>query len=748
MTIPTSAGGHLIKELRRRRVFRTAALYVVGAWLVLQAADVLVDPLNISDAAIKYLLVAAIVGFPVALVFGWLFDIGVDGIRRTKPAEADELAAALPLRGSDYLILSVFVAVAGVIIYNTVVSVVDAPHEQDVITPSAEKLEHSIAVLPFANMSTDPGNEHFGGAIAEEIRHKLGEFRDLYIIGRTSSDAFKDSDFDIPKLSSILRVRYLLQGSVQKEGNQLRISTQLVDDTGVQVWSSRYDREDTGIFAIQVDIAESVATSIAPHLSDQRLEESPRNIEAYQHYLVGREILAKRLSGFVVRAPEEFQKAIEIDPQFAEPYAEMAIAWTIGSGISPDPEAQLEMAQQAIDTAISLRPDLARAYAAQGLLLAANTSNDDPVVEEALRKALALDPNSVDVLTWLSSELRGQHRYADALAMLERAVQIDPLAPVVNVNIASIYMQQGEFDRAESRLLRLLDVPQPSAYAFTDLISIYNATGRLVDSVETAKRWVLATIDSERSWQIRKLANSYARLGLWDAAEYWMDIAQRKWPGSLAARVGRLEVQRRQGRLVDMKRQLQAVIESSGSAPERLNPFLVPLYGTVHVLNGDYAAVIEALEPVVKPAEIDPGGFFSPTLWDENHALAWAYLQTGAVNEAKLILEAVGRLFGSRESEGQLHRGPEFFLYARNTLLLGDEDLAVDRLRQAIDAGWRDYYNVLHDPLWDSVRDNPRFKELMATVKADLDVQRARVEQIDAEDDFVTRVDQAITARK
>ncbi len=737
-----------LKELRRRRVFRTAAIYVVSAWLVMQVAEVLFPGWDIPEAAIRYLFWAAVAGFPIALIFGWMYDIGSDGIRRTKSADAAITSDFLKLQTSDYLLLAAFTVVSVAILYNATVNVLDETEEPAALIPIAEKIENSIAVLPFANLSTDPGNEHFGSAIAEEIRHKLGEFRDLYIIGRTSSDAFKDSDFDIPKLSSILRVRYLLQGSVQKEGNQLRISTQLVDDTGVHVWSSRYDREDTGIFAIQVDIAESVATSIAPHLSDQRLEESPRNIEAYQHYLIGREILAKRLSGFPVRAPEEFQQAIEIDPQFAEPYAEMAIAWIIGSGISPDSEAQLEMAQQAIDTALSLRPDFARAYAAQGLLLSASTSDDDSVAEEALRKALALDPNSVDVLTWLSQVLNSQGRGADALNMLERAVQIDPLAPAVNVNIASFYMRQGEFDRAESRLLPLLDVPQPSAYVFTDLITIYRSTGRLFEAVQLAKESVLAQVETDSPWPTRKLANSYAHLGSWDAAKIWLDFAQRRWPDSLALRLGRLEFQRRRGRFAEMERQVEAVVELSGGNSENLNPFVVPIYGTVHALSGDYAAVIEVLEPVVKLTEIDPGGFFSPTLWDENHALAWAYLQTGAVNEAKSILEACGEFFGSRESEGQLHRGPELLLYARNTLLLGDKDLALDRLRRAIDAGWRDYYNVLHDPMWDSIRDNPVFQELMAMVKADLDAQRERVEQIDAEDDFVTIFDQAIAARR
>ena len=212
-----------LKELRRRRVFRTAALYVVGAWLVMQGADVLFPAWGIPDRAINFLLIAAVLGFPVALVFGWLYDIGSDGIRRTKPADAVDSSVVLKLRTSDYMILVAFTVVAGVILYNTTIKVLDEPLEPESIVEVATKIENSIAVLPFANMSADPDNEYFADGISDEILHRLGEFADLHVIARTSSFAFKDSGFDVPKLTDLLRVHYLLTGSVRRDGDELRI---------------------------------------------------------------------------------------------------------------------------------------------------------------------------------------------------------------------------------------------------------------------------------------------------------------------------------------------------------------------------------------------------------------------------------------------------------------------------------------------------------------------------------------------
>ncbi len=740
----------LLKELRRRRIFRTAALYIVGAWLVVQAADVLFPAWGIPDAAINFLLIAAIAGFPVAMLFGWLFDVSSDGIRRTKPADADERTATYPLRQSDYLILTVFITVAGLIIYNTVTSVVDAPRDVGVITPAVEKIENSIAVLPFANMSSDPENEYFADGISDEILIKLGEFRDLHVIGRTSSFAFKNSGFDIPKLSSLLGVRFLLQGTVRKDGNQLRISTQLVDDSGVQLWSTAYDRELEGIFAIQKDIAESVAREIAPHLAAQRIEESPRNVEAYQHYLIGREYAIKRVNNYWKLVPEQFERAIEIDPKFAEPYAELAIFLTLTASGSTDFDDAIGRAQQAIDTALSLKPDLARALAAQALLLDMSTQPVDyPRVEGLLRKSLALDPTSMDTHNWLAGNLNQQGRIAEALAVSNRALGIDPLSPSLNVNAAGDEMEQGDFEKAERRLLRMLELPQPSYYAYFGLFDLYFITGRLVAYNNIAKRRVLNYIETSGDAWSMNLARNYAYLGMWELSEYWYTrSAAIQLEGYRGGNIIGSEVLQRQGRYAQMVDYYRAELEAKDQKPGDLGRVLGSDYGAVLALSGDYIRAIQTLELFLDPDSQGQGGPADDELRDGFHALAWAYLQTGDKGNARRITDAFELRYLELEGRDSLHKSSNLFGFALNTLLAGDRELGLDRFRQAVDAGWRDYYSVVHDPRWESVRDNPRFKELMADVKTDLDVQRARVEEIEAEHDFVARVERTLAVKQ
>ena len=250
----------IFREARRRKVFRTAALYVVGAWLALQVADVLFPGFGISNAAIQALVWAAVLGFPVALVFGWLFDIGPDGIRRTVPSGSDA-AAPQPLTRTDYLLLAAFAVVGLALLYRAAEGVRRAPPDQPTAVDRSRRegvarLENSIAVLPFANISNDPDNEYFCDGIAEEILNALSGFRQLNVIGRTSSFAFKGSDVGIDQISSVLGVGHVLQGSVRKAGNQLRISAQLLDEAGRQVWTKTFDRELVGVFEIQSEIAE------------------------------------------------------------------------------------------------------------------------------------------------------------------------------------------------------------------------------------------------------------------------------------------------------------------------------------------------------------------------------------------------------------------------------------------------------------------------------------------------------------
>jgi adenylate cyclase len=597
---------------------------------------------------------------------------------------------------------------------------------------AAQAPHNSIAVLPFVNMSSDPDSEYFCDGISEEILNRLAAFPDLHVIARTSSFALKDSDLDARKLSGLLGVRYLLQGSVRRDGDRVRITAQLVDDSGVQVWSDAYDRERHGIFAIQQDIAEAVATNVVPKIvarSPAEPEALP-NLEAYQHYLVGRQIFDKRMPRYAELAEEQFEKAVAIDSHYAEALAELAILWTFHTGTA-------QKAEEAIDLALALKPGLARAHVAKGLmLLEARRPPDLPGAEAAFRQALTLDPNMVDASTWLASLLAEQGRHAERLSIMERAARIDPLAPALMTNLAGAYAERGDPARAEQGYLRLLELPQPSYYVYWSLFDHYFCVGRMVESNEMAKRLVRGYDESGPLGAYVYLARSYSRLGLWRSAEIWLERFERERPdGPDPINLDRIELLRMQGRFKEMEETLRAMRDSIGAKlPAAMK---TREYGILQALVGDHRGAVQTLAP---QTDIDqPVSDESDA--NARHALAWAYLNTGATDRAHRILSEVERGFRERQTQGWLHLSVDLAMFAQNAVLASDEDLAIDRLRQAVDAGWRDYYSVSNDPRWESLRDDVRYKELMASVKADIDAQRARLEQIETTDEPVARLD-------
>ncbi|HUF82234.1 MAG TPA: tetratricopeptide repeat protein [Burkholderiales bacterium] len=728
-----------------------AGLYVVGVWLVMQVADIVFPAWGIPDAAIRVLLWAALLGFPVALAFGWVFQITPEGIQRTRPEWSDaEIQAARPLGRFDYLLLAAFMAVIAWIGYDATARVLRTAPDDGPRPAAAEVIENSVAVLPFASLSSDPEHEYFADGISEEILGRLSAFGELTVIARTSSFAFKDSGYDIPSISGLLGAQYLLQGSVRRDGQQLRIAAQLVDRNGVQVWSNSFDRELGGIFALQDEIAESVAKSIVPRIAPPAASQRRPDVDAYHEYLIGRELMTRRITAWWWRGPERFTRAIELDPQFAAAYAARAICLVRGAPWAEDYEAQLDQAQQDIDAALVLDSANAQAYAAQALLNEFRDPTNYAEREALLRRALALDPNSVDALNWLASAVNGQGRHAEAIEIYERATRIDPLAPAINANLAMWDARSGRAEDAERRLRRLLDVPQPSGMIFGLLFELQFNSGRLVEALQTVKRAMLHISPAQgRAYGSYALTQAYGTLGMAEQAEYWLARNEREWPEVYqthfyrAMILGHVAGQRT---YVEAVADFEAVLDFAGVSPETLNPENATAYGMLLALAGEHDRALRVFEAVIDP-EVARQGLGGPGVYreaDARHALAWSYQQTGVPEKATALLELLAQDFRSRQAAGHLHLSDDLAEFACNALLRGDTERALDLLEQAEAAGWRGYYAALQDPRWDAVREAPQFKAIMARVKSDLDGQLAQVEAIDAEDDFIARLDAAI----
>jgi TolB-like protein/tetratricopeptide (TPR) repeat protein len=738
-----------LKELRRRRVFRTAGLYVVGAWLVLQAATMLFPGWGVPAEAIRFLFWAILLGFPVALVFGWIFEVTPDGIRRTRPEwSAAELEEALPLGRKDYLILAAFVIVVGLIVYDATGRVLRTAVDEEPLRVAAELMENSVAVLPFASLSADPEHEYFADGISEEILNRLSAFGELTVIARTSSFTFKDSGYDIARISGLLGVEYLLQGSIRRDNGQIRIAAQLVDHRGAQLWTQTFDREFGAIFALQDEIAEAVATSIMPRIAPPPPIAREPDLEAYQEYLMGREILTRRPSGFAHNSFEYFSRAIELDPDYAEAYAARAISQyfiaQLGGGAVG---SEAVLAQADIDMALILNPNLGQAYAAQGLWMEIRQPGAHAEREAVLRRALKLDPNQPDAMNWLAGAVRAQGRLDEADEILRRALRIDPLHAAINLNLALGVASRGDFAAAERQFRRLVEVPRPGE---TVLIAYYRFqlnTGQIGAALEHNKRIALQDTPSlGNGFGLWRLANSYAMLGMAEQAEHWLARTERVRPGEFEPLLWRSWVLGLASGLLDYPEALaefRAALVAHGVRVEELHPNRLGLYVTLLALSGEF----EELFQVLPSNGAQSWGFDTSFVGREAMpSVAWAYLRTGNRDRAMELIEPMLAGCREREAAGRLHLGYDFYDCALVSLLAGEEQAALDLLDQAAEAGWRGYYRMRRDPRWDAVRDEPKFQAIMARVKADLDAQRAEVEAIEADDDFKARLDAAIAA--
>ena len=748
----------LLKELRRRRVFRVAGLYVVGVWLLMQAADILFPGWGIPDAAIRNLVWAGVAGFPVALVFGWMFEITPEGIRRTQPVDSDEdLLRSLPLRRADYLILAAFLGVAGLLVYDTsgrVLEAVASRAGEREWRPSISEVDaNSVAVLPFASLSADPEHEYFADGISEEILDQLARFRELKVIARTSSFAFKDSGYDIARISGLLAVNYLLQGSVRRDGQQLRISAQLVDRSGVQVWSSSFDRELGAIFALQDEIAEAVATSIVPQIVSPRTAPRLPDLEAYQEYLAGREILASRRRPSPGQAMMRLDRAIELDPEFAEAYAERAVARILHSLSDWDSRlVDFEGAQSDVDRALQLKPELGRAHAALGLLMQVRDPTNLEAREAVLHRSLALDPNQVDAWNWLSAALDEQGRVEEATVALAQALRLDPLAPAPLSNMAHREIRSGNVAAGEERLLGALASPLADEIHFAPLIFLNLARGRPAEALGLAQRMVLhVAAETGRAPPVMALMGNNGLLGRHERALKFLQMSREKFPHALAIRVWEMSYLSVDTGVLDRAeawRELEALLPGGQLDIARAWPDTVGRYGELLALEGRHQHAVDVLEELSRTAGSDAWS----RAFRARQALAWAHLQSGERDKADEVLAALLEDYGAAIANGEtrLFHPDSGYLsggvggQALATLLLGDTDGALALLEQAAREGWRGYYGAMRDPRWAIVRDDPRFRVVMAWVKEDLDAQRAAFEATHSDEDFLARLDAVI----
>ena len=464
----------LFDELKRRNVFRAGIVYVIIAWLILQVADVVLPNIGAPDWAFRGLLLLLVVGFPVALVVAWIFELTPAGLKRDSEVDRSESPASDMGRHIDYAIIAILAVTVGYFAY-------------DKFYLSAAGAEKSIAVLPFVNMSRDPEQEYFADGLSEELLNLLTKVHALRVIARTSSFSYKDrKDATIAQIANELNVAHVLEGSVRKDaGAQVRITAQLIRaDDQSHLWSETYDRELNDIFAIQDEIAASVVDELKIQLLNvPRVQQV--DPEAYALYLQARE---QSLDTDPDRAIALYRKALVIDTDYAAAWSGLAenyvylaekarlesIRKTLGesrcaheksfeSGQDGDDyvvEAFRE-AHCAANMALKFDPDQAFAFASLGRIAMVRDGNFS-IAAKHLERALELDPANAQIIRQVAILSANLHRVDEAVGLLEYAVARDPVSPSVHNNLALNYYYAKQWDKAISTYRTVISLsPNP-----------------------------------------------------------------------------------------------------------------------------------------------------------------------------------------------------------------------------------------------------------------------------------------------
>ncbi|MEO6968669.1 MAG: tetratricopeptide repeat protein [Rhodanobacteraceae bacterium] len=473
-----------VAELKRRNVFRVAIAYGAISWLLLQACGLIFEAFDLPHTATRVLLVVLVLGFLPTLLFAWAYELTPDGLQRESGIESGDSVRRLTGRKFDFIIIGVLTTLVGLLLLDRLVlsprsegSSAKIAAKPPVLKTSATA---SIAVLPFLDLSNTRDQEYFSDGMSEELLNLLTQVPGLHVAGRTSSFSFKDKHATIAEIGKALNVTTVLEGSVRKSGERLRVTAQLInvaDD--YHLWSQTYDRKLTDVFAVQDDIAGAVVDALKLKLLPAQRPSTAKHhvpgFETYDHYLLGIQLLARNDPAGITRAVASLRQAVAQDPDYAAAYAGLAMAESFAVEDSPDPTIIAQGHQRAMaaaERAVTLDPTLGDAYGARGYVRTSQWDWNGALAD--LVKAVALDPGEARNQLRYGYLLAALGRLPEANAALEKGTEQNPLFTPIWYTLAKVKAAQADYDgarRAAERVLAI-DPDYRSASSYLGIIAL------------------------------------------------------------------------------------------------------------------------------------------------------------------------------------------------------------------------------------------------------------------------------------
>ena len=501
-------------ELKRRNVYKVAAAYAVIAWLLIQAASILFPTFEAPPWIMKVFVAIVALGFPVALVIAWAFESTPKGIERTMVADALHRHS----RGRAWIYVVIIGAALSVALFflgrcsarNSVTPQQDASWAR-----AHPMIDKSIAVLPFDNLSRDPDNAFFAEGVQDEILTRLAKVADLKVIARTSTQKFKSSPENLSDIAKQLGVFNILEGSVQKANDQVRVNVQLINaTTNAHLWAEIYDRKLTDIFAVESDIAKTIADTLQAKLTGsekQQIAKKPTdNSEAHELYLKGHFFWNKRTAADIQKSVDFYNQAIARDPNYAPAYAGLAEAYVLfpDYGVA-SPTESLPRLKAAATKALELDASLAEPHAALGMAYSYYDYDFAKSIAE-FERAIELNPNYATARQWGSTPYQAMGNFDRAIAEEKRAIELDPLSLIINAELSRIYLSKRSLDESLAQSRKTLEIDPGFHVARDYLAQALQLKGQLPQAIPEYRKAAESGDDSDA---LAQLAQALARAG-------------------------------------------------------------------------------------------------------------------------------------------------------------------------------------------------------------------------------------------
>ena len=723
-----------ISELKRRNVLRVAAAYGLVAWIIIEAGSVLMPTFGAPEWVFQMYVIVVLCGFVLSLVFAWIYEITPDGVKLDRDVDRSVEVSPEQQQRKNFAIIALLVVALTVSITFNVTGIRESDSES---TDVSER--RSVAVLPFESRSPDADNALFADGIHDDLLTKLANNRSLVVISRTSVMEYRDTTKNIREIGRELGVDTILQGAVQRIGDNVRINVQLVDARSDEnLWAKSYDRSMTmaDVFGIQSDISASIAVELRAALSPEdqsRMDRIPtENLVAFNRYNEGRSDMAKRELNSALSARRKFEEAVALDPAFAEAHAALAtsILLLYINNQAIEMNEAFALTQASIDRALELDDNLADAYATLGLLKMTiwdqtHMGNEVAEAEISFNKALDLNPNHASAYMWYASLKESQQMVDEAIALYEKSIEVDPFGRIPYSNLPALYAGQGQYQKALRNWVKATDLHPEWTTPYRYIAMHLNNMGR-IDEALAWNQQVLELTDSPTDTINLDMA-IFMEFGEIERAREAMFQIPTDHP---LGDIGKGLAMTLDGQFA---KSLEMLLDAVERQPDRPG-YVFDVVSTVAILAREFdtARKYVLLESPILASDSE--------LVVDKHTIR-SVVKLGYIEQqqghGQVARDLLTKALPYAQSRPRLGMTGDGIVDVQILALLGRKDAAIAMFQEAVEEGFRStiIYNswpLALDPFLESLKDDPRYQASIAFI--DQDVERMHQNAIQAEE--------------